>query len=59
MRSIEQYSPFSRFSIFASKSFHRSFVELVDKFKGKLKIGAPLDQYSSVAPNSIEHVNCE
>lgn len=26
----------------ASKSFHRSFVELVNKFKGKLKIGAPL-----------------
>lgn len=54
-----QYFSFS-LAFCASKSFHHSFVELVDKFKEKLKIGAPLDpQYSSVVPDSIEHVNCE
>lgn len=38
-------------------SFHRASIELVNKFKGKLKIGAPV--FERAPPDFIEHVNCE
>lgn len=43
MRLAGQYFSFLSLAFCASKSFHHSFVELVDKFKEKLKIGAPLE----------------
>jgi len=36
-------SRFLALTFYTSKSFHHFFVGLVNKFKGKLKIGAPLD----------------